>query len=161
MDIEKAKKDLKGIDIRNFLSGMSEQSNYIVDRAEETNEAIEAVLNELEKKETLINTITMLKIENEEKIEKNRPYKDVNPFDFGVLNGIDEACRKILKNEKKDELKQKDLIINEMAKQIADSTQSCPFDIYDYESSNCNPEGCQNLYEKCWKEYFTKKAEGK
>lgn len=54
MDIEKAKKDLKGINIRNFLSGMSEQSNYIVDRAEETNEAIETVLNELEKKDKVI-----------------------------------------------------------------------------------------------------------
>lgn len=49
MDIEEAKKNLKGIDIRNFLSGMSEQSNYILDRAEETNEAIETVLSELKK----------------------------------------------------------------------------------------------------------------
>ena len=55
MDIEEAKKNLKGIDIRNFLSGMSEQSNYILDRAEETNEAIETVLSELEKKEAIIN----------------------------------------------------------------------------------------------------------
>ena len=54
MDIEEAKKNLKGIDIRNFLSGMSEQSNYILDRAEETNEAIETVLSELEKKEKQI-----------------------------------------------------------------------------------------------------------
>ena len=54
MDIEEAKKNLKGIDIRNFLSGMSEQSNYILDRAEETNEAIETVLSELEKKDTVI-----------------------------------------------------------------------------------------------------------
>lgn len=49
MKIEEAKKNLKGIDIRNFLSGMSEQSDYIVDRAEETNEAIQVVLSELEK----------------------------------------------------------------------------------------------------------------
>lgn len=54
MDIEIAKKNLKGIDIRNFLSGMSEQSNYILDRAEETNEAIETVLSELEKKDNEI-----------------------------------------------------------------------------------------------------------
>lgn len=54
MDIEEAKKNLKGIDIRNFLSGMSEQSNYILDRAEETNEAIKTVLSELEKKDKII-----------------------------------------------------------------------------------------------------------
>lgn len=54
MDIEEAKKNLKGIDIRNFLSGMSEQSNYILDRAEETNEAIDTVLSELEKKDKII-----------------------------------------------------------------------------------------------------------
>lgn len=54
MDIEKAKKLLNGIDIKFFLNGTIEQSNYIVDKADETNLAIETVLNELEKKDNKI-----------------------------------------------------------------------------------------------------------
>lgn len=54
MDIEKAKKLLNRIDIKFFLNGTIEQNNYIVDKADEVNKAIEAVLNELEKKDTVI-----------------------------------------------------------------------------------------------------------
>ena len=45
---------LKGTDIKNFLSGMTEQSNYIVDEADKTNIAIETVLNLIEKKDKII-----------------------------------------------------------------------------------------------------------
>ena len=55
MDIEIAKEILKGIDIKFFLNGMTEQSNYIVDKADEINIAIDTVLSELEKKEAIIN----------------------------------------------------------------------------------------------------------
>lgn len=55
MDIEIAKEKLKVIDIKFFLNGMAEQSNYIVDKADEINIAIETVLSELEKKEAIIN----------------------------------------------------------------------------------------------------------
>ena len=55
MDIEIAKEKLKVIDIKFFLNGTTEQSNYIVDKADEINIAIETVLNELEKKEAIIN----------------------------------------------------------------------------------------------------------
>ena len=51
MDIEIAKEKLKVIDIKFFLNGMIEQSNYIVDKADEINIAIETVLSELEKKD--------------------------------------------------------------------------------------------------------------
>ena len=54
MDIEIAKEKLKVIDIKFFLNGMIEQSNYIVDKADEINIAIETVLSELEKKEAII-----------------------------------------------------------------------------------------------------------
>lgn len=54
MDIEIAKEILKGIDIKFFLNGMTEQSNYIVDKADEINIAIDTVLSELEKKEKQI-----------------------------------------------------------------------------------------------------------
>lgn len=54
MDIEIAKEKLKAIDIKFFLSGITEQSNYIVDKADEINIAIETVLSELEKKDKQI-----------------------------------------------------------------------------------------------------------
>lgn len=57
MDIEKAKKLLNRIDIKFFLNGTIEQSNYIVDKADETNLAIETVLNELEKKDKVIDLL--------------------------------------------------------------------------------------------------------
>ena len=43
---------LKRIDIRFFLSGMNEQSNYIVDEADKVNKAIETVLNLLQTQQT-------------------------------------------------------------------------------------------------------------
>lgn len=43
--------------------------------------------------------IKELKKENEKKIDAMRPYKHQCPFDFGVLNGIDECCRKLLEDE--------------------------------------------------------------
>lgn len=60
------------------------------------------VHNEFERLEDIEDRVSMLQQDNAEKIEEMRPYKDVSPFDFGVLNGIDEACRIILrgKNEK-------------------------------------------------------------
>lgn len=42
---------LKRIDIKYFLSGMMEQSNYIVEKAEEVNNAIGIVLKLLEKQQ--------------------------------------------------------------------------------------------------------------
>ena len=54
MDIEIAKEILKGIDIKFFLNGMTEQNNYIIDKADEINIAIGTVLSELEKKEEQI-----------------------------------------------------------------------------------------------------------
>ena len=54
MDIEIAKEILKRIDIKFFLNGMTEQNNYIVDKADEINIAIDTVLNELEKKDKQI-----------------------------------------------------------------------------------------------------------
>ena len=67
MNIKEAIKNLKGIDIKNFLSGTVEQSNCIVDRAEETTISIETVLAELEKKD---NDITKLKDNNKELLRK-------------------------------------------------------------------------------------------
>lgn len=54
MKIEEAKEILDRIDIKFFLSGMIEQNNYIVDKADEVNTAIYTVLNELDKKDKVI-----------------------------------------------------------------------------------------------------------
>lgn len=43
--------------------------------------------------------IEKLKKENEIKIDKMRHFKHSSPFDFGVLNGIDECCRKLLEDK--------------------------------------------------------------
>lgn len=43
--------------------------------------------------------IEKLKKENEINIDKMRPYRHQGPFDFGVLNGIDECCRKLLEDK--------------------------------------------------------------
>ena len=47
-NIEEAIKQLKGIDIKFLLSGSIEQSNYIIDEANKTSQAIEIVLGNLE-----------------------------------------------------------------------------------------------------------------
>ena len=57
MDIEIAKEKLKIIDIKFFLNGMIGQSNYIIDKEDEINIAIETVLSELEKKDKIIDLI--------------------------------------------------------------------------------------------------------
>ena len=54
INIEEAKEILDRIDIKFFLSGMIEQNNYIVDKADEVNAAIYTVLNELDKKDKVI-----------------------------------------------------------------------------------------------------------
>ena len=89
MDIEKAKEMLKRIDIKFFLNGMSEQSNYIVDKADEINTAIETVLNELEYKQD----------------------------DINVLQAQRDSVENQLK-QAKAELEKKDKIIDEMAEEI-------------------------------------------
>lgn len=57
MNEEEARERLKRIDIKFFLCGMNEQSNYIVDEADKVNNAIETVLNLLEKKDKRISDL--------------------------------------------------------------------------------------------------------
>ena len=44
---------LKRIDVKFFISGMNEASNYIIDEADKVNNAIETVLNMLKEKDEL------------------------------------------------------------------------------------------------------------
>ena len=43
--------------------------------------------------------IKELKEANGKKIDEMRPYRHQGPFDFGVLNGIDECCRLLLEDK--------------------------------------------------------------
>lgn len=87
MDIEKAKKLLNGIDIKFFLNGTIEQSNYIVDKADEINLAIEAVLNKLEKKDK------ELKEAQKETMQIYSDYQDIGKIAFD----LDEKVQKLIK----------------------------------------------------------------
>lgn len=156
MNIEKAKEKLKGIDIKSFLNGMTEQSNYIVDKADEINIAIETVLSELEKKDKRLNRQFKLLQKKDKEIEE---LKADNSHQW------EERCKLTFELEKKDkeyeELTEasKELcktvnlmkeVINEMAKHIHLSG--------DYECLNkeCEDDGSKDC-EECIKEYFEKK----
>lgn len=58
------------------------------------------------------------------------------------------------------ELEKKDKVIKEMAEYIALITESCPFELHDYDM-NCEKRCKKDIEAECWKEYFTKKVEGK
>lgn len=51
MTKEQAIERLKRIDVKFFISGMNEASNYIIDEADKVNKAIETVLSMLEQKD--------------------------------------------------------------------------------------------------------------
>lgn len=51
MTKEQAIERLKRIDVKFFISGMNEASNYIIDEADKVNNAIETVLNMLKEKD--------------------------------------------------------------------------------------------------------------
>ena len=58
MTKEEAKELLEKIDVKFFLSGMMEQRNYIVDKADEVNVAIETVLSLIEEKDKQIDLMS-------------------------------------------------------------------------------------------------------
>lgn len=72
MELEKAKEILNRIDVKFFLNGSIEQNNYIIEKANEINIAIETVLQALEEKERLyIKTLVKGVNETIENREKN------------------------------------------------------------------------------------------
>ena len=58
MTKEEAIELLEKIDVKFFLSGMMEQRNYIVDKADEVNVAIETVLSLIEEKDKQIDLMS-------------------------------------------------------------------------------------------------------
>lgn len=103
MDIEIAKEKLKVIDIKFFLNGTTEQSNYIVDKADEINIAIETVLNLLENQKA--------KIE-----EKDKSLKLHTKLEYQYKNDYLNVI---------EDLKKKDKIINEYEKECRQFKAFC------------------------------------
>lgn len=115
MNEEEARKILKRIDIKFFLCGMNEQSNYIVDEANKVNNAIETVLNLLEKKDTLIHTMQS-EFERLEDLEDNTDMlkMELEKKDIDIIEAK-EANRQL-----SIELQKKDKIIDEIQKEVRD-----------------------------------------
>lgn len=115
MNEEEARKILKRIDIKFFLCGMNEQSNYIVDEANKVNNAIETVLNLLEKKDTLIHTMQS-EFERLEDLEDNTDMlkMELEKKDIDIIEAK-EANRQL-----SVELQKKDKIIDEIQKEVRD-----------------------------------------
>lgn len=90
---------LKRIDIRFFLSGMNEQSNYIVDEADKVNNAIETVLNLIQTQQEEIDSLKDFKEIAESKVT------DLNPIGLARTNQLlSRQCHKLQEeSEKKEE----------------------------------------------------------
>ena len=108
MKIEEAIKLLNRIDIKNFLTVSIEQSNYIIDEANKVNNAIETVLNELEKNtetiNSLINEVTIKDSESELKDQviwfmANRLTTEYHDIDW-VTNYYYEEAKNYLEKSK-------------------------------------------------------------
>lgn len=169
MDIEKAKKLLNGIDIKFFLNGKIEQSNYIVDKADEVNKAIEAVLNELEKKDNKIKELEgrcrNLDIEAQSYLEelmgdstlKNRTIKQLNS-ELEKKDTLSKKQYNHLKKSLKGQIKKKDKVIDLLADDLRyyeGMQQDQLFCIDTCEGKMCDEEHCKERI----KEYFYKKVE--
>lgn len=155
MNEEEARKILKRIDIKFFLCGMNEQSNYIVDEANKVNNAIETVLNLLEKKDTLIHTMQS-EFERLEDLEDNTDMLkiELEKKDIDIIEAK-EANRQL-----SVELQKKDKIINEL-EDIFYNYQLC-----EYELTDCTYRKCEYIADdeippckECIKQYFERKVE--
>ena len=150
MNEEEAIEILKRIDIKFFLSGMNEQSNYIVDEADKVNKAIETVLNLLEKKDEEIEKYKMMLAENcARTLNSNLKQKHKHEEDLEALHlGW------------KEEIEKKDKIIDEMAYCLSE------FDIDEMceKCERCIGNGCyanddMEFKINCIKQYYERKIE--
>lgn len=145
---------LKRIDIKFFLCGMNEQSNYIVDEADKTNNAIETALN-------LIQT-------QQEEIEHQKEKRENQKKELAILNEKQKEFNKLRNTinsykgqfkRQQTEIEKKDKIIDEMAEYLA----SIDFDEHcvevPYICMGCPKEDDLDGYMQCIKQYFERKVE--
>lgn len=110
MNKEEAIERLKRIDIRFFLSGMNEQSNYIVDEADKTNKAIETVLDLIQTQQAEIDSLKDFKEIAESKVT------DLNPIGLARTNQLlSRQCHKL-----QEESEKKDKIIKELEEKLSE-----------------------------------------
>lgn len=139
MNIEEAIKLLNRIDIKNFLTVSIEQSNYIIDEANKVNNAIEIVLNELDKKDKQIKELSG-RCKNLDR--EAQSYLEELAGDSGLKDRI---------------IKIQDKVIDMMAEYIEELTGSCPNDIYDWKEIDCE-NICNDPMKQCWIKYFYNKV---
>ena len=130
MNIEEAKIKLQNINAGILYFAKDEEY-------EEYAEAINVILSELDKRD--------------KELEETK--KKIPSIANGTYTGDFEG---LLKTEK--EIIKRDKVINEMAKEIADITGSCPYDKYDY-GVDCSLRCEEGIEAECWVEYFTNKVE--
>ena len=77
MTKEQAIERLKRIDVKFFISGMNEASNYIIDEADKVNNAIETVLSMLKEKDNMIDLLIDKLNQNYTAVFKNNEVKEI------------------------------------------------------------------------------------
>ena len=149
MTKEQAIEVLEKIDVKFFISGMTEQKDYIIDKADEVNVAIETVLPMLEEKDKQIDKLKkhndrlLKKLRNRvkevEKLQKYSLYKQ----EFSKLN---------------KQLQNKDKIIDLMAETI--NNHDIDEDICKQmgQKEDCNEFKDKEKCKYCIKQYFENKA---
>lgn len=117
---EEAIERLKRIDVKFFISGMNEVSNYIIDEADKVNNAIETVLSMLKEKDKEIERLRYIKksfdyVVQKETEKKNRQIdlmaEEINETDRGYTDycemkiECDRNCKDCIKRyyERKSE----------------------------------------------------------
>lgn len=123
---------LEKIDVKFFISGMTEQRNYIIDKADEVNIAIATVLSALK--------------EEDKEIQFQ---KDINKTESDRHKNTKKSLKGIIKKQNR--------IIDLMADEIANNIiNTCPLENYNYDL-DCENR-CNDNYKECWKLYFENKA---
>lgn len=132
---------LERIDIKYFLSGSIEQSNYIVSKADEANKALEHILSDYKK---------VVK-ENKELKEENEILKNENAKAWEEWNNLEQGSY-----EEEQKLKQQ---IKELQKENAElkNEHSClinrienKIDKLDYEMERAKRRNDQERANYCW-----------
>ena len=132
---------LKRIDVKFFISGMNEVSNYIIDEADKVNNAIETVLNMLKEKDVEIEKLKQALARN---IAKNftsiMKESAKSKEDLEMLNAGWQI-----------ELEKKDKIIDLMAEYLDGDDTSLANYLYK-KNGKCNKEMIKQYFERKVKE---------
>ena len=120
-----------------IVKGISEDDllNYW-EGSEEPYNAIQVVINLIQKQDTEINKL------NKEIEEWRTAYQEEKDKQFDIL---------------KENIKLKD-VIDRTTKYIEELIGSCPYDTFDYQVKDCEKE-CKDQMAECWKEYFMKQEQ--